>query len=626
MHYLYTQKSKVAEDVCTMEEDNQVLALKAIAAKFPYDLKCSKDQSSSPNEQPKSLLQQSIEEELGPGVPYLITGPDIWNRLDLDTTGLFAKYLIYTNTVEKEVPSKGLRFRRVNFDLPTSPDKEWFVVDMCNNIKACDITLQEFTSKLRRLAADGKFDHALLRKYAKAFGSEATNDIIEDALHCYVHQTEGFAEWVRDTAAQHKARDVMILRDYLITHVLYSLQRAGKEVFLKGGCGLSLGYHLISRTSEDVDLRIEPSALDIWDIGSEEAEIDRTHYFLQLIDSMHVEDGEVKLHLTKCKTTQAVYHITFNFPRIHPSPITIVLEVMHKVAPFYVPCKISSKLHEYVKTLPDQLEKFKVNYDFEVECVHPLQTLYEKIHAVHQNFYKFQRSPDHNLNAPKWIRHLGDAYSIIQNSTAPLPPGWTINRLQEALARSGDFVTDLFPNHPALSLVNLTEDEKTQIESAYEKHVQDAYYGDTLPPSLPEVCKTIANWLQEHPREFVWARKFRTNGVTMVDNSRISKPFKSKTWINNNLNNNHNNHSSSNLNDNNSSNKRKQSKSPPDQPQISKICNCNAYHPNSNCNPNPASNFESNKPYASEDTTDEEDDEDVSSGSEQEDTSTTKCR
>ncbi len=75
-----------------------------------------------------------------------------------------------------------------------------------------------------------------------------------------------------------------------------------------------------------------------------------------------IEGAEVELTLTKCKTTQALYkyvHIislrryntfvsslytcraTFDLPKVRDSPITILLEVMHKVAPFYIPCEVS---------------------------------------------------------------------------------------------------------------------------------------------------------------------------------------------------------------------------------------------------------------------------------------------
>jgi hypothetical protein len=512
VHYIYTQAplSKEAEDICRMEEDHQVIALTAIAEKHPYESKHNATELSknSPIEPPKSWLQQTIEEELGPGVPYLITGPDIWNRLEFGSTILFALHLIYTNNVEKDVPQKGLRFRKVPFELPVAPPKEWFVVDMCNNIKACDITVQEFTARLRRLVAEEKFNKALLREYAQQFGNEHTKDIIEDSLLCYVHQCAEFPDWVRQTAALHQARDAMILRDYLITHVLYSLKMSGKDVFLKGGCSLSLGYDLITRTSEDVDLRIEPSVGVVWEVnGREDAEVTRTEFFLKLRDSIFVEDGEVKLDYTKCKTTQAVYQITFNFPLIHPKPITILLEVMHKVAPLYVPCPISSKMHEFVRKT-GTLDTFKNNHSFDIACVHPIQTLYEKIHAIHQNFNKFQRTLDGNINAPKWIRHLGDAYNIIKHSMTPLPEDWTIERLQEELARSGDFVTNLSPDHPTLALQFMTDEERLQVEDAYKKHLTDAYYGMRFPPDLEEVCRTIAEWLKSVPRDFISLRQY----------------------------------------------------------------------------------------------------------------------
>jgi hypothetical protein len=396
--------------------------------------------------------------------------------------------------------------------------------------------------------ADGKFNSKSLHMYAHQFGTELTKDIIEDALQCYMHQCAEFPEWVRQTAALHQARDIMILRDYLITHVLYSLQMSGKHVFLKGGCSLSLGYNLITRTSEDVDLRIEPSLGVVWEVnGAEDAEVTRTEFFFKLRDSIFVEDAEIKLHHTKCKTTQAVYHVVFNFPQIHHSPITIVLEVMHKVAPLYVPCRISSKLHDFAKKNV-HLDRFKRNYGFEVECVHPLQTLYEKIHAVHQNFNKFQRTLDGNINAPKWIRHLGDAYNIIKHSMTPLPPEWSIERLQGELAKSGDFVTNLSPDHPTLTLDNMTTEERTQVQDAYAKHLQDAYYGMRLPPDLPEVCRTIAEWLKTVPRDFISTKRYyyyydrprREPASNFVNNNTVNNNIININTVNNN--NNHNNY------------------------------------------------------------------------------------
>eukprot|EP00026_Physarum_polycephalum_P002210 Phypoly_transcript_02215.p1 GENE.Phypoly_transcript_02215~~Phypoly_transcript_02215.p1 ORF type:complete len:600 (+),score=97.38 Phypoly_transcript_02215:171-1970(+) len=473
LYYLHREPViKEAEDLCPMDEDKQAIAFRDIASKLPYPpypLKIRGDQ--------KSWLQKSIEEELGPDIPYLITGPEKWNRLDFGATVLFGLHLVYTNHTEKEVPEKGLRFKKVPFELPVNPPREWFAVDLCNNIKNSDVTAQDFTARMRRLVADGKLDSQLLLHYSEIFGDENTKSIVKDGTQVFLHQAPQFSSWLKQAAAHHKLGEFTVLREYLVAHVLYSLQAGGKHIFLKGGCSLSLGYNLINRTSEDIDLRIEPSMGVTWEVnGAENAEHTRAEYFLKLLDSIFIEDAEVELMHTKCKTTQALYHITFDLP-LHHSPITIVLEVMHKVAPLYIPCKIASKIHQYAKHI-GKLTDFKQNYDFEIACVHPWQTLYEKVHAVHQNFNKFQnRCTDGNINAPKWIRHLGDAYNIIRKTRqTELPEDWSIARLQEELAKSRDFVTDLSPDHPTLRHELLTDDERRQVEEAFAVHVEGAYY------------------------------------------------------------------------------------------------------------------------------------------------------
>ena len=147
-----------------------------------------------------------------------------------------------------------------------------------------------------------------------------------------------------------------------------------------------------------------------------------------------------------------------------------------------------------------------------------LQTLYEKVHAVHQNFNKFQnRGTDGNINAPKWIRHLGDAYNIIRKTRGmELPEDWTIARLQEELSKSRDFVTDLSPDHPTLRHELLTDDERRQVEEAFAVHVEGAYYevgeeGEekVTSPTLQKVCETVIAWLRTVPTTFVSVDKFR---------------------------------------------------------------------------------------------------------------------
>jgi hypothetical protein len=52
-----------------------------------------------------------------------------------------------------------------------NPPREWFAVDLCNNIKSSDVTAQDFTARMRRLVADGKLDSQLLLRYSEQFGT-----------------------------------------------------------------------------------------------------------------------------------------------------------------------------------------------------------------------------------------------------------------------------------------------------------------------------------------------------------------------------------------------------------------------------------------------------------------------
>jgi hypothetical protein len=73
-----------------------------------------------------------------------------------------------------------------------------------------------------------------------AKGDENTKAVVKDGTQVFMHQAPQFASWLRLAAAYHKLGEFTVLREYLVAHVLYSLQASGKHVFLKGGCSLSL--------------------------------------------------------------------------------------------------------------------------------------------------------------------------------------------------------------------------------------------------------------------------------------------------------------------------------------------------------------------------------------------------
>ena len=76
----------------------------------------------------------------------------------------------------------------------------------------------------------------------------------------FLHNHRQFADLIRIVAQAQGIAPALVEKDYWIMQSLYGLQQLGLTFELKGGTSLSKGYGLISRFSEDIDIRIEPPA------------------------------------------------------------------------------------------------------------------------------------------------------------------------------------------------------------------------------------------------------------------------------------------------------------------------------------------------------------------------------
>ncbi len=80
----------------------------------------------------------------------------------------------------------------------------------------------------------------------------------------FLHNHSDFDALVRIVADEQSIDPVLVEKDYWIMHCLYGLQLQGFSFELKGGTSLSKGFGIISRFSEDIDIRIDPPArLDV---------------------------------------------------------------------------------------------------------------------------------------------------------------------------------------------------------------------------------------------------------------------------------------------------------------------------------------------------------------------------
>ena len=76
----------------------------------------------------------------------------------------------------------------------------------------------------------------------------------------FLHNHPQFADLIRIVAYDQGIAPALVEKDYWIMQSLHGLQQLGLTFELKGGTSLSKGYGLISRFSEDIDIRIEPPA------------------------------------------------------------------------------------------------------------------------------------------------------------------------------------------------------------------------------------------------------------------------------------------------------------------------------------------------------------------------------
>jgi hypothetical protein len=114
--------------------------------------------------------------------PFVETGSSQWNALGLGSTAVFATPLVYNSKVsgEETIGTFRFAFRRVRF--PRQLTAEWFVVDLIQNRHMAGLDAEILVQRLRSALTEGRFDAALLRRMAAAYGTRETQATVADAI------------------------------------------------------------------------------------------------------------------------------------------------------------------------------------------------------------------------------------------------------------------------------------------------------------------------------------------------------------------------------------------------------------------------------------------------------------
>ena len=235
---------------------------------------------------------------------------------------------------------------------------------------------------------------------------------------------EKLALLLRTAEAKKIAAEQAIEKDWWVSVILVALSKTSWADFLqfKGGTSLSKAWGLINRFSEDVDLAISRSFLNLpEETNQQRAKIRRKAYHYineKLIDELNeaLTSSEIKgykIELITQNSSDLVTLVEVKYKSIFPTQIDYLLPVV--------------KIEFSVMSLDEPFENRAIatlinsqfpEVDNEIKCllksVLPERTFWEKIFLLHEEYQK------ENPRADRMSRHLYDLEKMMDSSFAKL--------------------------------------------------------------------------------------------------------------------------------------------------------------------------------------------------------------
>lgn len=236
----------------------------------------------------------------------------------------------------------------------------------------------------------------------------------------FLHNHPQFADLIRIVANDQGIAPGLVEKDYWIMQSLYGLQQLGMTFELKGGTSLSKGYGLISRFSEDIDIRIEPPADPAVMIGrnhDKPAHVQSRKDFYDRLAQTIAINGITSIERDTAFDETRQYRsagIRLTYASINGSieglKDGVLLEVgFDDVAPNEAR-DISSWAYDFAASRVEIID----NRAKGVACYHPGHTLVEKLQAIST---KFRQQQETGTFPPNFMRHYYDVYSLLQDPT-----------------------------------------------------------------------------------------------------------------------------------------------------------------------------------------------------------------
>jgi hypothetical protein len=272
---------------------------------------------------------------------------------------------------------------------------------------------------------------------------------------------------------------------------LYGLQRLGLTFELKGGTSLSKGYGLISRFSEDIDIRVEPPADPPVMTGrnhDKPAHVQSRKDFYDRLAQTIVIDGITSVERDTAFDDERQYRsagLRLTYASTNGSidglKDGVLLEVgFDNVAPNEAR-DISSWAYNFAANHVEVLD----NRARAVPCYHPGHTLVEKLQAISSKFRQQQAT---GAFPPNFMRHYYDVYSLLQDPAVQAFIG-TQAYLDHKAKRFPKADNPVITENEAFILSNA--DARQTLQKAYAASSALYFRGQ---PDFDEILARIAEW------------------------------------------------------------------------------------------------------------------------------------
>lgn len=116
------------------------------------------------------------------GTPYLRTGPEFWNALNLGATAVFATDLVYNTRRTGEIELGGQRYMFKRKAFPQDPTPEWYAIDLLENRKMAGISWELLRRGLAGALTQRRLNPAQLQRTAARWGGIATKRLVAQAI------------------------------------------------------------------------------------------------------------------------------------------------------------------------------------------------------------------------------------------------------------------------------------------------------------------------------------------------------------------------------------------------------------------------------------------------------------